>query len=123
MLLPNNRIQRPKEICSDLNKRYCFEFDAIGTDGDHVHIFVGFEPKCAPSKVMQIIKSITAKQIFKAFPEIKKELWGGEFWSDGGYIGTVGEGITAEIIRDYIEKQGTQEEKEGYRQLNLLEFK
>lgn len=123
MLLPNNRIQRLKEICSDINKRYCFEFDAIGTDGDHVHIFVGSEPKYAPSKVMQIIKSITAKQMFKAFPEIKKELWGGEFWSDGGYIGTVGEGITAEIIRDYIEKQGTQEEKEGYRQLNLLEFK
>ena len=61
--------------------------------------------------------------MFKAFPEIKKELWGGEFWSGGGYIGTVGEGITAEIIRDYIEKQGTQEEKEGYKQLNLLEFK
>jgi Transposase IS200 like len=60
--------------------------------------------------------------MFKAFPEIKKELWGGEFWSDGGYIGTVGEGITAEIIRDHIEKQGTQEEKEGYKQLNLLEF-
>ena len=60
--------------------------------------------------------------MFKAFPEIKKELWGGEFWSDGGYI-AVGDGITAEIIRDYIEKQGTQEEKEGYKQLNLLEFK
>ena len=72
---------------------------------------------------MQIIKSITAKQMFKAFPEIKKELWGGKFWSDGGYINTVGEGITAEIIRDYIEQQGTQEEKEGYKQLNLLEFK
>ena len=123
MLLPNNRIKRLKEICSDIGKRYCFEFDAIGTDGDHVHIFVGSEPKYAPSKVMQIIKSISAKHMFKAFPELKKELWGGEFWSDGGYIGTVGEGITAEIIRDYIEKQGTQEEKEGYRQLNLLEFK
>jgi putative transposase len=60
---------------------------------------------------MQIIKSIAAKQIFKDFPEIRKELWGGEFWSDGGYIGTVGEGVTAEIIRDYIEKQGTTEEK------------
>jgi putative transposase len=100
MLLPSNRIQRLKEICSDISKRYRFEFDAIGTDGDHVHIFIGSEPKYAPSKVMQIIKSITAKQMFKAFPEIKKELWGSEFWSDGGYIGTVGEGITAEIIRD-----------------------
>jgi putative transposase len=71
---------------------------------------------------MQIIKSISARQMFKAYPEIRKELWGGEFWSDGGYIGTVGEGVTADIIRNYIEQQGTQEEKEGYVQMNLLEF-
>ena len=71
---------------------------------------------------MQILKSIAAKQIFKAFLEIKKEIWGGEFWSDGGYIGTVGEGVTAEIIRDYIERQGTSEEKDGYKQMNLLDF-
>jgi putative transposase len=122
LLLNSERIIRFKEICSAIGERYWFQFDAIGTDGDHVHIFVGSEPKNAPSKVMQIIKSITAKQIFKDFPEIRKELWGGEFWSDGGYIGTVGEGVTAEIIRDYIEKQGTQEEKEGYKQMNLLDF-
>jgi putative transposase len=71
---------------------------------------------------MQIVKSIIAKQFFKDYPEIRKELWGCEFWSDGGYIGTVGEGVTAEIIRDYIEKQGMPEEKEGYKQMNLLEF-
>jgi len=53
---------------------------------------------------MQVIKSITARQIFKAFPEIRKQLWGGEFWSDGGYIGTVGEGITVEIIKEIILK-------------------
>ncbi len=122
MLLPSARIAQLKEICVEIGKRYCFEFDAIGTDGDHVHIFVGSEPKYAPSKVMQIIKSIAAKQMFRAFPEIKKELWGGEFWSDGGYIGTVGEGVTAEIIRNYIEQQGTTEEKEGYKQMNLLDF-
>ena len=122
LLLRSERVIRLKEICSEIGKRYWFQFDAIGTDGDHIHIFVGSEPKYAPSKVMQIIKSIAAKQIFKDFPEIRKELWGGEFWSDGGYIGTVGEGVTAEIIRDYIEKQGTTEEKEGYKQMNLLEF-
>jgi putative transposase len=122
MLLPSDRIALLKEICAEIGKRYRFEFDTIGTDGDHVHIFVGSEPKYSPSKVMQIIKSIAAKQIFKAFPEIRKELWGSEFWSDGGYIGTVGEGITAEIIRNYIEQQGTPEEKEGYTQMNLLDF-
>ncbi len=56
------------------NSRYWFQFDTIGTDGDHVHLFVGAEPKYALSKVMQIIKSITTKQMFKAFPEIRKEL-------------------------------------------------
>ena len=122
LLLRSERVIRLKEICSEIGKRYWFQFDAIGTDGDHIHIFVGSEPKYAPSKVMQIIKSIAAKQIFKDFPEIRKQLWGDEFWSDGGYIGTVGEGVTAEIIRDYIEKQGTTEEKEGYKQMNFLEF-
>ena len=49
-------------------------------------------------------------------------LWGGEFWSDGGYVGTVGDGVTADIIRNYVEKQGTKEEKDAYKQMNLLEF-
>ena len=123
MLLDNSRINKLKEIFSEIEQRYCFEFDAMGTDGDHVHVFVGAAPKYSPSKVMQILKSIAAKQMFKAFPEIKKELWGGELWSDGGYIGTVGEGVTAEIIRDYIERQGTSEEKESYKQMNLMDFK
>jgi putative transposase len=122
LLSDSKKIIRLKEICSEIEERYWFLFEAIGTDGDHVHIFVGSEPKFAPSMVMQIIKSITAKRFFKEFPEIKKELWGSEFWSDGGYIGTVGEGITAEIIRDYIEKQGMPEEKEGYKQMKLLDF-
>src|SRR5512137_2590480 len=77
MLLPSARIAKLKEICAEIGERYCFEFDAIGTDGDHVHLFVGAEPKNSPSKVMQIIKSIAAKQMFKYFPEIRKELWGG----------------------------------------------
>jgi putative transposase len=122
LLLEDTRIEYIKQICSEIGDRYWFEFDAIGTDGDHVHIFVGAAPKYSPSKVMQIIKSISARQMFKAYPEIRKELWGGEFWSDGGYIGTVGEGVTADIIRNYVEQQGTQEEKEGYVQMNLLDF-
>ena len=122
LLIDQERIDLLKNVCIEIGERYCFEFDAIGTDGDHVHVFVGSAPKYAPSRIMQVIKSITARQIFKAFPEIRKQLWGGEFWSDGGYIGTVGEGITAEIIRDYIERQGSNEEKEGYNQLKLFEF-
>jgi putative transposase len=89
LLLDAEIISFLKTICFEIGERYCFEFDAIGTDGDHVHLFVGIEPKYSPSRVMQIIKSITARQIFKEYPEIKEQLWSGELWSDGGYIGTV----------------------------------
>jgi len=122
LLFDTDRIIFFKEVCSEIGKRYWFEFDAIGTDGDHVHVFVGAAPRYAPSNIMQIIKSITAKNIFKKYPDIKKQLWGGHFWSEGGYIGTVGDGVTADIIKRYIEKQGTKEEKEGYDQMKLLDF-
>jgi putative transposase len=61
-----------KNICFEIGERYCFEFDAIGTDGDHVHLFVGAEPKCSPLRVMHIIKIITERKLFKEFPENQK---------------------------------------------------
>ena len=60
---------------------------------------------------MQIIKSITARQIFKQYPEIKKQLWGGELWSDGGYIGTVGDGITSYALRSMLKIRETGKKK------------
>ena len=122
LLIHQDRIDLLKNTCLEIGQRYCFQFDAIGTDGNHMHVFVGSEPKYSPSRVMQIIKSITAKQMFKAFPEIRKQLWGGEFWSDGGYVGTIGDGVTAEIIRNYVENQGSPEEKEDFAQMKLTEF-
>ena len=71
---------------------------------------------------MQITKSITARQIFKQYPEIKKQFWGGELGSDGGYIGTVGDGTTSDIVKNYIENQGNQEEKEAYNQMKIFDF-
>jgi len=117
-----DRINYVKFICSEIGERYYFDFDAIGTDGDHVHIFVGAAPRYSPSKVMQIIKSITAREFFEKYSEVKKQLLGGEFWSDGGYVGTVGDGVVADTIRNYVETQGSPEEKEAYKQMNLLDF-
>ena len=71
---------------------------------------------------MQVTKSITARQIFKQYPEIKKQLLGGELWSDGGYIGIVGDGTTSDVVKNYIENQGNQEEKEAYNQMKIFDF-
>src|SRR3989344_4555252 len=95
-----------KDVLKRIGERYYFTFETIGIDENHVHLLVQSAPRYSPSRVVQIIKSVTAIEIFKKFPDIKEELWGGEFWNDGGYIGTVGEGVNADIIRSYIRKQG-----------------
>ena len=104
----------------EIGGRYEYEVEEIGTDGDHVHVFVGAAGRWAPSRVMQVLKSLSAREMFRAHPEIRKVLWGGEFWSDGGYIGTVGEGTTEEVVKKYIEQQGSPQEKASYRQLALF---
>ena len=122
LLYDIDKIDFLKFVCSEIEKRYSIIFDAIGTDGDRVHVFVGAAPKYSPSKVMQIIKSILARELFKQYPEIKKQLWGGHFWSEGGYIGTVGDGVTSEIVREYISNQGAKDERESFAQLKLIDF-
>jgi len=95
-----------RNILLELEKRFNFEFETIGFDEDHLHFMLKSVPSYSPSDVFQVVKSISAKEMFKRYKKLKKEYWGGEFWSDGGYVGTVGEGVNADIIRNYIKKQG-----------------
>ena len=115
LLLSKVPLEYFKKLLENIGERYWFKFDAIGIEGNHFHIVVGAAPRYSPSEIMGIIKSITAKMIFKRFKEIKKELWGGEFWSDGGHIDTVSEYGGLEKIKRYVMEQGRKEE-----QLKLL---
>jgi putative transposase len=122
LLYDEDKIEFIKFVCSEIGQRYSIVFDTIGTDGDHVHVFIGAAPKYSPSKIMQIIKSIIARELFKQYPEIKKQLWGGHFLNEGGYIGTIGDNVTSDIVREYIENQGTKDERESFAQLKLVDF-
>ena len=122
LLEPKERCDYLKHILKEIGERYSFELEEMGTDGDHIHVFVGAAPKYAPSRVMQILKSISAREMFKQFPEIRKQLWGGEFWSDGGYIGTIGDGVTREIVKKYVREQGSHKEKESELQIQLFQL-
>ena len=96
-----------KKTCKEIEKRYYFWFDALGYEEDHVHLVVEGAYLGAPSRIMQICKSILAIQVFKKFPKIKEdELWGGEFWTDGGHIDTVGDGRGLEEVKKYVKNQG-----------------
>ena len=106
LFLNEKYIQTFKDVCRGMEERYSMKFETIGFDEDHVHFLLQSVPKYSPSQLFRIVKSITAIKLFESHPDIKKELWGGEFWSDGGFVSTVGEGVNAEIIRDYIKNQG-----------------
>lgn len=94
----------------------------MGTDGDHVHVFVSVAPEYPPSRVMQIPKSISALEMFRHFPDIRKQLWGGEFWSDGRYIGTVEDEVNSEDVKQYVREQGSHDEKEIEQQIQLFQL-
>ncbi len=87
-----------KEICLEISKRYEINFLEIGTDGDHVHFLIQSVPSCIPTKIVKMVKSITAKEIFKRAPQVKKQLWGGEFWSKGYFVNTIGRYGSEDVI-------------------------
>ncbi|MBW1694412.1 MAG: IS200/IS605 family transposase [Deltaproteobacteria bacterium] len=112
--------QTLKEICLEISMRYEIYFLEIGTDGDHIHFLVQSVPTYSPTKIVRTIKSITAREIFRRIPSVKKDLWGGEFWTDGYYISSVGKKGNEIVIKTYIQEQGKEDE---YKQLHQEQMK
>ena len=119
VVFDNKKIEEHlRQICLEIEKRYDYIiFLEIGVDKDHVHFLVQSTPNYAPSKIVQIIKSITSRQIYVECPEVKKKLWGGQFWSDGYFVATVGKNQNEEVTREYVKNQGKQDAE--YKQIYL----
>jgi len=117
-----------REVCVEIEKRYEIRFLEIGVDKDHVHFLVQSVPTYSPTKIITMIKSITAREIFKKHTEVKKILWGGEFWSDGYFVSTVGRHGDEHTIANYVKNQGNPQEykqlhkKHGYKSAQLSLF-
>jgi putative transposase len=99
-----------KEVFTKIAEEYGFNIDTMEVVEDHVHIFAEAPPKYSPSEIVQIMKSISAREVFKKFPEIRKQLWAGELWNDGYFVRSVGDKVTADIIRRYIEYQNYEDD-------------
>ena len=95
-----------KQTCIEIEKRYQVKFLEIGTDRDHVHFLVQSVPMYSVTKLVRMIKSITAREVFRCCPKVKKQLWGGEFWTDGYFASTVGKHGDERLIGEYVKKQG-----------------
>ena len=95
-----------REISMSISERYDIWFEQLGCDEDHIHILCSFHPKYSGSDIVRTFKSITARELFKQFPELRKELWGGEFWSDGYFMSTVSEKGNWQQVENYVKNQG-----------------
>ena len=105
------------EILERLAEAYDMEIDRMEVMEDQVHVFLSVPVRNSPARVMQIIKSISVRELFARFPRVRRKLWGGEFWEDGYFVRSVGDEVTSEIICRYIRYQkGTK-----YVQLELWE--
>jgi putative transposase len=107
-----------KEVFQRIAAEYEFRIDTMEVMEDHVHIFVEVSPRYSPAQVVQILKSVSAREVFKEFPKLREQLWAGEFWSDGYFVRSVGDKVTADIIRKYIEYQT---HEKNFSQLRMFE--
>jgi REP element-mobilizing transposase RayT len=103
-----------RETCLEIAKRYEIHFLEIGTDKDHVHFLIQSVPTYPVYRIVQTIKSITAREIFKRAPEVKLKLWGGELWTKGYFVNTVSTSNSENAVREYVRSQGRKDE---YREL------
>ena len=99
-----------KSVCKGIEERYEIIFLEIGADTDHVHFLIQGVPALAPYRIVQIIKTITSKEIQRRHEEIKTVLWGGAIWTSGYYMNTVGQYGNENVIKQYVQKQGKSKE-------------
>jgi REP element-mobilizing transposase RayT len=97
------------DVCIEISERYEIIFIEIGNDENHVHFLVQSVPTISVTKVVTTIKSITAREIFKEFPKLRKDMWGSNLWTSGYYVNTVGLYASKDTIKNYIKNQGSEE--------------
>jgi REP element-mobilizing transposase RayT len=108
-----------RDVCLEIEKRWEIGFLEIGMDRDHAHFLVQSVPTYSPTKIVQTVKSLTAREVFARAPEVKKKLWGGEFWGKGYFVNTVGQHGSEKVIAEYVKRQGG---AGSYRQLHKAQL-
>ena len=104
-----------RDVCLEIAQRYEMSCLEMGTDRNHRHFLIESVPTYSPTKIVQRVKSLTARQVFARAPEVQKQLWGGEFWGKGYFINTVGQHGNEKVITTYIRRQG---HESTYKQLH-----
>ena len=108
-VLTGDVAQRLKELIREICAAREWEVEALTVRSDHVHLFVSCPPRDAPAKVMNVLKSITARELYAEFPRLRRSHWGGKLWATGYYVGSAGDHVTSDLIKRYIEYQADED--------------
>lgn len=109
------------QTCQEISKRYDINILEVGTDGDHVHFLIQSVPMLSPTEIARIIKSVTAKEIYRLCPWVKKKLWGGNIWSAGYFVTTIGKNNNEREIKNYVRSQGKEYHRFYRGQISLFD--
>jgi len=113
--------ERAAELFREIGEEYEFDIQELEVAEDHVHIFLSFPPRNSISEAVKILKSISARELFRQYPSIKKRLWKGELWEDGYFARTAGDKLTSDMIERYI--QHHRDEKQSPAQLGFFKLR
>lgn len=95
------RSQAAEEVFKKVAKEIGVKFDTLKVALDHVHMLAMIPPDISVSDALRIMKSKSAHDLLKQFPELRRELPGGKFWARGYYARTIGN-LNERLVRDYI---------------------
>ncbi len=94
-----------KEVFEQIAEEYGFHIVVVEIMEDHVHILIEAPPAYSPSHLVQVLKSISARELFEKFPKMKKLMWSGKIWNEGYFVRSMGDKVTADVIKKYIQYQ------------------
>lgn len=119
-VLFGERIKFLKKLIEAIGLKYEYQIEAVGTEENHLHLFAGAHPSVSPARLAQVVKSLTAREMFAKYPEIRRFLWGGSLWAIGYYVRTVSDGPLEKVVKEYVEHQGSDPKRKKSSQLKLV---
>lgn len=94
-----------KQILSNICKKYDYTIKALEVMPDHIHVFADCPQTVAPCDIARTLKSISAIELFKVYPQLKQFYARcGKLWPDGYFVSTIGH-ISEATVKKYIEEQ------------------
>jgi putative transposase len=98
-------VQLLKDKTHEISDTFQVNVLNIECDKDHFHMIFKAKPTLDLPKYLNVVKTITSREIQRKFPEVKKMLWNGKFWSRSYFLATTGQ-VTLDALKKYVENQG-----------------